>query len=174
MNRRELISFAMRSQVEDAIARGVAWLQTTRADSGKWKPYPNMANSKVSDSVSGLVLHTLHVADPSGLRDLDRDWLSSLPRDPPEATAMEGDFVVLRGSNIARIDHFKQIELPWMLIATVDAYPSGDVSEKGRARNWIDAALSEHSVLTADATTNEWWRAELLYALKYVRRVAAG
>jgi len=174
MNRRELISFAMRSQVEDAIARGVAWLQTTRADSGKWKPYPNMANSKVSDSVSGLVLHTLHVADPSGLRDLDRDWLSSLPRDPPEATAMEGDFVVLRGSNIARIDHFKQIELPWMLIATVDAYPSGDVSEKGRARNWIDAALSEHSVLTADASTNNWWRAELLYALKYVRRVAAG
>ena len=174
MNRRELISFAMRSQVEDAIARGVAWLQTTRADSGKWKPYPNMANSKVSDSVSGLVLHTLHVADPSGLRDLDRDWLSSLPRDPPEATAMEGDFVVLRGSNIARIDHFKQIELPWMLIATVDAYPSGDVFEKGRARNWIDAALSEHSVLTADASTNNWWRAELLYALKYVRRVAVG
>ena len=87
---------------------------------------------------------------------------------------MEENFVELRGSNNERIDHFKQIELPWMLIATVDAYPSGDVSEKGRARNWIDAALSEHSVLTADATTNEWWRAELLYALKYVRRVAAG
>jgi hypothetical protein len=174
MNRRELISSALRSQVEGAIARGVAWLQTTRTDSGRWKPYPNMANSKESDSISGLVLHTLHVVDPSGLRDLDRDWLSSLPRDPPEASAMEENFVELRGSNNELIDHFKQIELPWMLIATVDAYPSGDVFEKGRARNWIDAALSEHSVLTADASTNNWWRAELLYALKYVRRVAAG
>ena len=175
MNRRELISVAMRSQVEAAVVRGISWLQTTRADSGKWKPYPNMANSKVSDSVSGLVLHTLHVADPSGLRELDQDWLSSLPRDPPEAASgIEQNFVELRGSNKERIDHFGQIKLPWMLIATIDAYPAGDVFQKGRARNWIDAALSEHSVLTADASTNNWWRAELLYALKYVRRVAAG
>jgi hypothetical protein len=175
MNRRELISFAMRSQVEDAVVRGISWLQTTRADSGKWKPYPKMANSKVSDSVSGLVLHTLHVADPSGLRELDQDWLSSLPPDPPEAASrIEQNYVELRGSNRARIDHFVQTKLPWMLIATIDAYPAGDVFQKGRARNWIDAALSEHSVLTADASTNNWWRAELLYALKYVRRVAAG
>jgi hypothetical protein len=86
---------------------------------------------------------------------------------------IEFNNVELRGSNIERIDHFSQIKLPWMLIATIDAYPSGDIFQKGRARNWIDAALSEHGVLTADASTNNWWRAELLYALKYVGRRAA-
>jgi hypothetical protein len=172
MSRRELISSAMRSQVEGAIARGVSWLQMTRTDSVKWKPYPNMAKSEESDSISGLVFHTLHVADPSGMRVLDRDWLSGL-REPPKALDIEFNNVELRGSNIERIDHFSQIKLPWMLIATIDAYPSGDIFQKGRARNWIDAALSEHGVLTADASTNNWWRAELLYALKYVGRRAA-
>jgi biotin carboxyl carrier protein len=169
MNRRELISSAMRSRAEDAVARGVAWLLHTRTDLGKWKPYPNIAKSRESDSISGLVLHTLHVADPSGLRELDRDWLSSLPRTPPEAPLEEGSYVEFRG----RFDHFQQITLPWMLIATVDAYPSGDIFQRARARNWIDSALSERSVLAADADTNNWWRAELLYALKYVRRLAA-
>jgi hypothetical protein len=173
MNRRELISSAMRSQAEVAIARGVSWLQMTRGDLAKWKPYPNMPNSKESDSISGLVLHTLHVADPSGLRDLDQDWLSSLPPVPPEASSTEANYVEMRGSNNERIDHFQQITLPWMLIATVDAYSSGGIFQKARARNWIDAALSEHSVLTADANTNNWWRAEFLYALKYVGRLAA-
>jgi hypothetical protein len=173
MNRRELISSTMRSRAEDAVARGVAWLLTTRTDLGKWKPYPNTAKSRESDSISGLVLHTLHVADPSGLRELDRDWLSSLPRTPPEASFQEGSYVEMRGSNKGRIDHFQQITLPWMLIATVDAYPSGDIFQRARARNWIDSALSERSVLAADAdTTTNWWRAELLYVLKYVRRLA--
>lgn len=173
MNRRELISSAMRSQAEVAIARGVSWLQMTRVDLAKWKPYPNMANSKVSDSISGLVLHTLHVADPSGLRDLDQDWLSSLPPAPPEASSYEDNYVEMRGSNNERMDRFQQIRLPWMLIATVDAYSSGGIFQKARARNWIDAALSEHSVLTADANTNNWWRAEFLYALKYLGKLAA-
>jgi hypothetical protein len=169
MNRRELISSAMRSRAEDAVARGVAWLLHTRTDLGKWKPYPNIAKSRESDSISGLVLHTLHVADPSGLRELDRDWLSSLPRTPPEAPLEEGSYVEFGG----RFDHFQQITLPWMLIATVDAYPSGDIFQRARTRNWIDSALSERSVLAADAdTTTNWWRAELLYALKYVRRLA--
>ena len=66
-----------------------------------------------------------------------------------------------------------QITLPWMLIATVDAYPNGTIFQKARARNWINAALSKHSVLTADANTENWKRAELLYALKYVRTLAA-
>jgi len=169
MNRRELVSSAMRSRAEDAVARGVAWLLHTRTELGKWKPYPNIAKSRESDSISGLVLHTLHVADPSGLRELDRDWLSSLPRTPPEAPLEEGSYVEFRG----RFDHFQQITLPWMLIATVDAYPSGDIFQRARTRNWIDSALSERSVLAADAdTTTNWWRAELLYALKYVRRLA--
>jgi len=177
MSRRSLISPAMYLRVEGAVARGAAWLQRTRTDSAKWKPYPNMAKSdspKVSESISGLVLHTLHVAGISDLRYLDRNWLSGLPSEPPEALDMEYNFTELRGSNTERIDHFSQMKLPWMLIATVDAYPSGDIFQKGRARSWVDAALSKRSVLTADADPNNWARAEVLYALKYVGRGLAG
>jgi hypothetical protein len=175
MSSQNLISSAMRSRVEGAIARGAAWLQRTRTDSAKWRSYPNKSDSpKVSESISGLVLHTLHVAGISDLRYHDRNWLSGLPREPPEALELEPNFIELRGSNIERIDHFSQVKLPWMLIATVDAYPSGDIFQKGRARSWIDAALSKPSVLTADADANNWARAEVLYALKYLgSRLAA-
>ena len=119
---------------------------------GEVELYPNKLDSpKVSESISGLVLHTLHVAGISDLRYQDQNWLSGLPREPPEALDMEHNFTELRGSNIERIDRFAQIKLPWMLIATVDAYPSGDIFQKGRARSWIHAALSKRSVLTADA-----------------------
>jgi hypothetical protein len=171
ISRHELISSALREQAEDAIASAVQWLLRTRTPSYKWKPYPNMADSKESDSISGLVVHTLHVADPSDLRDLDQAWLSGLPSHPPEAPDKEpGTYVELRGSNKERIDHFVQFKLPWMLIATVDAYSSGSIFQKGRARNWIDVALSQDSVENADANINNWWRAELLYALNYVQR----
>jgi hypothetical protein len=169
ISRSELISSPMRQRVKDAVARAVPWLLTTRTDFGRWKSYPNMANSKVSDSISGLVLHALHIARPSDLRELDQKWLSGLPSRPPGASAIEENYVELRGSNTERIDHFIQIKLPWMLIATVDAFPNGGLFQRGRARNWIDIALSENGVLSADANTNNWWRAELLYALKYVQ-----
>jgi len=179
MSRRELISATMRPKVEVAVDRGVSWLYRTRTDSQKWKPYPNMADSHESYSISGLVLHTLHVADPSGsgLRDLDRSWLSGLRGVPPEFKAKDDEGQQrpeLRGSsNIPRIDTFVQLKLPWMLIATVDAYSNGNILQKGRALDWINVALSKQSVLTADANTESWKRAELLYAIKYVRTLAA-
>ena len=126
---------------------------------------------KVSESVSGLVLHTLHIAGIEDLRYQDRNWLSGLPSEPPEgALDMEYNLIELRGSNMDGLIIFSHLKLPWMLIATVDAYPSGDIFQKGRARLWIDAALSKRSVLTADADANNWARAEVLYALKYVGR----
>ena len=120
-----------------------------------------------------------HVADPSGsgLRDLDRSWLSGLRGVPPEFKAKDDEGQQrpeLRGSsNIPRIDTFVQLKLPWMLIATVDAYSNGNILQKGRALDWINVALSKQSVLTADANTESWKRAELLYAIKYVRTLAA-
>jgi len=103
-----------------------------------------------------------------------RDRLSRLPSDPPKLSDNEQPRYELRGSNIPRIDTFVQTPLPWMLIATVDAYSNGTIFQKGRAASWINAALTDHSVLTADANTEIWKRAELLYALKYVgRRLAA-
>jgi len=170
MRRRDLISSDKLSRVDGAIARGAAWLQRTQTNSAKWKPYPYMAKLDVptSESISGLVLHTLHVADISDLRYLDQKWLSGLPREPPQAFEMEMYMTELRGPNIVRIDHFNQLKLPWIMIATVDAYPSGDIFQKSRALRWIDAALSHHSVQNADSERMDWSRAEVLYALKYV------
>jgi hypothetical protein len=166
---RGLISAALLPAVSDAIAKSVSWLLTTRTPAGRWKPYPSMPNVLESDSISGLVMHALNVVHPTDLTPLNRAWLSSLPSLPPEASASESYYIEMLGSGVERIDHFIQLKLPWMLIATVDAYPAGNFLQRGRALSWLDAAVTSKSVATADANTNNWWRAELLYALNYLQ-----
>lgn len=51
-------------------------------------------------------------------------------------------------------DDFVQIRLPWLLIGTADAYRN--------ALAWLEEALDQRSVVTADTTPDNWWRAELL------------
>jgi hypothetical protein len=122
---KRMISDTLRSTVNEAITRSVSWLLTTRTTSGRWIPFPNMPisrDNKESDSISGLVLHTLHVAHASGLAALDQSWLSNLPSRPPDASAVEKHYIELNG----RIDNFVYVPLPWMLIATADAYANGN------------------------------------------------
>jgi hypothetical protein len=53
-----------------------------------------------------------------------------------------------------------------VLVATADAYEAGDVWTRGKALRWMEANIADKSVSTADASDMNWWRAELLYALK--------
>lgn len=158
----------LKPQVDAAIARGGSWLLKTRNHSGSWSLYPKMTDVTDSPSVSGLVLHTLHRIYKNDLRTLDEAWLGGLTTEPPGASAGENNYIELRGSGIERIDDFVQLPLPWMLIATVDAYGNGDVFQRARASYWVDAALSADDVQNSDARLLEWRRAELLFALRYV------
>jgi hypothetical protein len=82
IGRNDRISSALRQRINDAVGRALSWLLITRTGFAKWKPYPNMANSKDSDSISGLVLHALHMAGAPGLHELDPElarWPAGTP-----------------------------------------------------------------------------------------------
>jgi hypothetical protein len=167
----------MRGQVLTAIRIAHSWLLNSRLPASHWRPYPNLSFATASDSLSGLALHALHQSAMAPgrdgprleLGDLDRAWLDSLPSQPPPASAAESPLVEIKVSGGVHFDRFAQVKLPWMLAATVDAYPSGTLAQRARALNWIEEAISQDSVLGADSDPNGWWRSELLYALKYVR-----
>jgi hypothetical protein len=159
------------SEVDDAIEKATGWLFSTRAKGARWKPYPRLSSSVESQSISGLVLHALHLAAPDRVSAIDKEWIEHLPITATAASDGENYYVEMEGTVPRAIDHFVQIKVPWMLIATVDAYPSGDLFQRAKALNWMEKVLSHDSVAIADGDEKSyWWRAELLYGLRYLLR----
>jgi hypothetical protein len=157
------------SVVASAVTRAAAWLLSHRAHGARWKAYPNMTDSVESESISGVALHALHLAVPTETPEIDRAWLRSLPDGSTAADAMENYDVEIRSGQQRRgVDHFVQLKLPWMMIATVDAFGNGSLPDRAAALNWIDASLDDRTVHDADKDTNNWWRSELLYSLAYL------
>ncbi len=152
--------------VDGAIARGRAWLLGQR-QKGRWRPYPGVASVAESESVSGVVLHALHVsADPSDLVALDEAWIDALPSTIHPASDSENYYVEMAGSGGLAIDHFVQLKVPWMLVATNDAFDHGSLWQRAHAMRWIERTLRQESVQNADANASNWWRAELALALR--------
>jgi len=151
--------------VNQAIDKGSAWLLAAR-DGARWKFYPADPKSKPSVSVSGAVLHALHVLGTPNLARIDALWLDALPRGVVAESEME--YHVVPTTPVVAIDHIEQIKLPWTLMATVDAYPNGNWMQKSHALHWMEAALRDPRVTSSPENENRsWWRAELLYALRY-------
>jgi hypothetical protein len=165
--RRELLGAEDTKRATSAIAQAANWLLQHRGrNNARWKPYPNLASASESESISGLVVHALHISGAVPTNEVDKEWLDNLPEKRIAASDVENNYLELKGPTRVLLDHFVQIKLPWVLIATGDAYESGDVWEKGKALRWIETNISDKGVTSADANENNWWRAELLYALK--------
>jgi len=160
--------------VERAIQNGTTWLLSDRQPKGRWKPYPHMPGSAVSEAVSGVVMHALHLTAPGEMIALDKEWLDNLPGRVIAVTDHEKSYVEVATSRGVSIDHFVQITLPWMLIATVDAFPSGDRMQRARATEWLEKQLNHEGVLNAETVGRNWWRAEVLYALRQTLRAVEG
>jgi hypothetical protein len=165
--RKHFIPAADAHAVDGALTHAVGWLLSHRSGA-RWKGYPQMPSSAESESISGLALHALHLAAPERAVSLDNDWISSLPDRAIAASDGENNYVELEGANGRAIDTYVQLKLPWMLVATVDAYPQGDLLHRVRAMEWLERSLNHQSVVNAEATDSTWWRAELLYSLNYV------
>jgi hypothetical protein len=60
------------------VSRGASWLIAKREPKARWKDYPLNPSGKLSESISGLVLHALHAASPDNLRGIDQEWLDCL------------------------------------------------------------------------------------------------
>jgi hypothetical protein len=167
---RGLIPEQDREAVDSAIARAGGWLLATRQAGSRWSSFPTRTSSKVSESISALAIHALHRAKAGDLAVVDREWLARLPQHAVKVTDSERAYEVINAAGKVRIDHFEQIVLPWMLAALGDAYANGGAAERARALVFLDRALADPGLAAADASENNWWRAELLYGLKSLRR----
>jgi len=170
-----LIDQSALAEVSKAIATGAAWLIARRGSHARWENYPSWHEKGTeSDSISGLVLHALHVSAPGSIGQIETDWLAALPAVPPSALEVDkNSFLWIENTRTAdgrEDDHSIQIKLPWMLIATVDAYNRGDYIERAKALGWIEQTIRQESLMSADTETEPWMRSEMLMAIRYLLR----
>lgn len=156
--------------VSTAVHAGSAWLLGRRESGSRWKDYPHLVTGELSASISGVVLHALHqTTSADRLESVDSEWLDNLPPGTVSAKVADRPFVWLKTKEGKReIDAFVYIQLPWLLVGTVDAYRNGTIIQRTKALEWIETALGQTSVVTADTLPDPWWRAEILYAINYV------
>jgi hypothetical protein len=154
--------------VSAAIHKGSVWLLAQREQGSRWKDYPLPREGKVSVSISGVVLHALHQTRPKELLQIDNEWLDNLPMVTISADDADHPYFWIETKDGPATDDFVQLRLPWLLIGTADAYRNGSIIQRAKALAWLEEALDQRSVVTADTTPENWWRAELLYSLRYV------
>lgn len=153
------------SAADQSITLGATWLAQHMSSPARWKNYPNLASGRESESVSGVALHALHVANVLATDNLDEQWLDRLPGRQVLASDGEDNYVELRTADRVYFDHFVQIKLPWLLIGTLDAFHGGNLWQQSRALHWMEGEMNDRSVATAYSVDDGWWRAELLRAL---------
>jgi hypothetical protein len=157
------------ARVRLAIKHGYGWLISQHASkSARWKDYPNSTAGKVSESISGLVLHVLHHVAGSDLQSMDQVWLTGLPAEIPGPATEEVSGLWINTREGLFQDVSSQYRLPWLLVGTADAYPAGTWTQKASALGWIERALKETSILHAETIRETWIRAEILIALKHL------
>ena len=62
------------------------------------------------------------------------------------------------------------LRFPWMLLSTLEAYPSGTPLQEARATMWLDKALK--TPVTPEAVqSQEWTISEILLALRRGREI---
>jgi hypothetical protein len=153
--------------ISAAIQKASAWLLAQREQRSRWKDYPLLRSGRASESISGAVLHALHQTVPKKLLQIDSEWLDNLPT-VAISTDDADPYIYFETKDGYANDDFVQIRLPWLLIGTADAYRNGSIIQRAKALAWLEEALEQRSVVTADTTPDNWWRAELLYSLRYV------
>jgi hypothetical protein len=166
--RKQVVPLDQRDSVDQAIARGRQLLLRMRtANKARWRDYwDEYGVENISDS--GLALHVLKQL---GVNDekIDRLWLQNLPQDP--ITANESDKsdhrIQLETLNYF-VDSIRRYKLPWVLIATRDAYANGSSQEHDKAQRWVDKLLSNPTEITLTVANTPHVAAELLIALRYL------
>jgi hypothetical protein len=160
------------SAVDKALIRGTEWLLSAR-NHARWKNYPYLTADEASqsESISGVVLHAINnVIDVEAMKldkeQLNKEWLEKLPDRIVTAGETEKVYIGIPTKSGWAFDHFEQLPMPWLTVATVDAFPSGNVFQRAKALKWLENVLDDESVSSSDSRNN-WWRAELLYSLNY-------
>jgi hypothetical protein len=153
-----------------AVENALNWLaknEVVRA--ARWVDYPANTSSRRSISISGLVIHVMNQCRyTEGLGALHQHWLDALPFEVTNANTTEAsnaDIFLDKGLEFDRTRHYV---LQWTLIATVDAYLSGNLAQRAAAVQWIERILKP-TLLGPEVRSQRWVAAELLFALNYLQ-----
>jgi hypothetical protein len=156
-----------RDKITLAVASGAQWLYSQRSPkTARWRDYPA---GRPLLSVSGLALHALHMVGGYDLKDIDRLWLRSLPNTLPRADEYDVSArTVFRSSNDPiQTDDTKYYSLPWAIVATIDAYPNGNIFDRAFALNWLERVIAASPLETLKGDNHDNWVLALnLLALK--------
>ena len=164
---KNLLAHEQAESVSKATTSAARWLSSSRENGARWKPYPKISGGAPSLSISGVALHALHVTNPEVMQSLDQEWLTDLSSVSVSANDAENSYLEIRGKYGVGFDHFVQIQMPWLLVGTVDAFPNGTIFQRTNALYWLENTLDQQSVLDAGKQQG-WWRSELLYSLRYL------
>lgn len=153
--------------VTEAVRRGSSWLVNHRIPNrARWYDYPFDVDRRISESLSGLVIYTLHEVGTLDLQDIDRQWLAGLPPSPPQADTCEIRNVWTETLDGPQMEAYCQLTLPWQLIATTHAYGHGTPMQKAVAMIWVENVLDATDILHSETISGDWIRAETLIALR--------
>jgi len=166
---RNLIGPEQRERAGAAIRNAAAWLRS-RAEPGRarWTEYAPDHTAEHEDylAVSGLVVHTLRTISDDA--EFDGRWLAELPKQVPglnENETAKGQ--VFRSKNQFTLDDVRHYRFPWMLTATVEAFPRGSNLEKAQALVWLGKAL-DRPLTNPDFHNEVWTIAETLFILRQI------
>lgn len=165
----------IRERIETAIQRGVNWLMRNKENGSEalWCDYPKRPAGQyaVSKSLSALVIHTLNVVGFATSK-INREWLASLKdsNDKLDIDFRELSDVVYRVSIEGALyrDLSRHLVIPWQIIATIDAYPYGDLSEKIGANIWLNNVIARLDRENIRKESAAFIKAEIYIALRYL------
>jgi len=172
------LSDQIRRDLDKAKVKGLDWLLKHRStQSSLWLDYPeNMTEGSPSVSVSSLVMHVFYRARLNRPRDdlipLSAEYLDNLPRYrlTPWTKEVPGIVLVLAPNAPPETDTVRYYVLPWVVIATVDAYKYGGFRQRIEALRLVDAVIADLETFAEAFRAEErpWIAAEYLIALRYL------
>jgi hypothetical protein len=134
--------------------------------------FPENGKKQPSISDSALALHVLHklTSDTSAI---DEWWLSSLPEQVPTATDADEqtEYLPQEDTGINWMpDSVRRLQLPWTIVATVDAYHTAGVGSRYRAQLFLGALWARLEELRREIadTRFEFAASELVIGLRYL------
>ena len=167
---------ALTSRIKNSIVRGVTWLVQHNKNS-RWLDHPNDSiSADYSISISGLIVHLFHriserpelIPLNDTLKEIDRAWLESLPRPLPDGSDTETSEHTTKTDGGLKKHDVSYVVLPWIIIATKDAYTNGTIKQKIEASTWIDDLLIDLPKKAKEARKANFMQALLLISLRYI------
>jgi hypothetical protein len=172
LSTRNLVPSNQKVGVESAILAGREWLISHHVQDrpGTWKDY-QAGYASESIGLSGLVVHVLHTMKNPPPSSIDEYWMANLPVGLPPAGDQVGSGHPVGLGRIGGVmpDSTHNFTLPWLVIATTDAYSHGSIEERARAAQLFAELGDKRGDIRQAVQDSPWFAAEVLMSLRQLR-----